>query len=187
MSKPLKIFIGNNDIALLISDLKLVFNGLGIETLSISDIPNASIIRVNVNYNFSEYKKWWFRGIRSRKLQRLLQDTINIHKNVWRKAIKEFDIFKFTWNSFKPDFSDFIELKNKGKTLKNIFACNEQMNLHQISEIIVEKLGISPKFNFLKDSYKDLKIIEDNSKMKKFLHNPKVPFYNGIDFLINEV
>ena len=56
MSKPLKIFIGNYDIASLISDLKLVFNGLGIETLSISDILNASIIRVNVNYNFSEYK-----------------------------------------------------------------------------------------------------------------------------------
>ena len=187
MSKPLKIFIGNKDIALQISDLKLVFNGLGIEILSISDIPNASIIRVNVDYNFSEYKKWWFRGIRSGKLQRLIQDTINIYKKVWRKPIKECDIFIFILNSFKPDFSNFIELKNKGKTLKNIFACNEQMNLHQILEIIDEKLGIIPKFNFLKDSSEDLKIIEDNSKMKKFLFNPKVPFYIGIDFLINEV
>ena len=64
---------------------------------------------------------------------------------------------------------------------------NENINLHQISEIIGKKLGISPKYIFLEDSSEDLKIIGDNSKMKKFLHNPKVPFDNGIEFLINEI
>ena len=64
---------------------------------------------------------------------------------------------------------------------------NENINLHQISEIIGQKLGISPKYIFLEDSSEDLKIIGDNSKMKKFLHNPKVPFDNGIEFLINEI
>tara|TARA_B110000046_G_scaffold168490_1_gene186922 strand:+ start:4907 stop:6148 length:1242 start_codon:yes stop_codon:yes gene_type:complete len=122
MVKSPKIFIGNNDVASQISDLKLVFKDLGFETLTVTDRPNASIIRGNVDYNFTEHKKLWFGGVRPRILQKWLQEKQHIEYKVWRQALKECDVFIFIWSSFQPDYSDFIELKKRGKTLINCFV-----------------------------------------------------------------
>lgn len=116
---PPKVFIGNNDVASQISDLKIAFKALGIETLTAMDRESGGVIKGHVDYNFTDYKKIWFGGVRPKKFQKWLQERQHIEYKVWRKAIKECDIFIFIWSSFKPDFSDFKELREKGKTVIN--------------------------------------------------------------------
>lgn len=117
-----KIFIGNNDIASQVSDLKVAFKSLGVDTLTAMDRKAGGVIKGNVDYNFTDYKKIWFGGVRPKIFQKWLQEQQHIEYKVWRKAVKECDIFIFIWSSFRPDFSDFKELREKGKIVINCFV-----------------------------------------------------------------
>jgi glycosyltransferase involved in cell wall biosynthesis len=112
-----KIFIGNTDIGSMISDFKIQFNALGIETLTAVDEEQSAITRGKVDYNFAAYKKRYFGGVRPRSLQKFLQDYYDIKNRIWRKALRECDTFIFIWNSFKKDYSDFAELKKRNKKI----------------------------------------------------------------------
>ena len=120
MSK--KIFIGNNDVASILSDMKVAYNEMGIETITVMDRETTVLDRCEVDYNFTKAKKIWFGGVRPRALQKWLQERQHIEYKVWRKAIKECDIFVFIWSSFKNDYSDIIELKKLGKKVIFLFC-----------------------------------------------------------------
>lgn len=117
-----KIFIGNNDVASILSDMKVAYHEMGIETITVMDRETTLLDRCEVDYNFTKAKKIWFGGVRPRSLQKWLQERQHIEYKVWRKAIRECDIFVFIWSTFKTDYSDIIELKKLGKKVIFLFC-----------------------------------------------------------------
>ena len=113
----MKVYIGNSDIGSMISDFKIHFKSMGADTLTAVDGEQPKIVRAEVDYYFSLHKKKYFGGVRPRKFQKLLQEHYDIKNKVWRKAVRECDIFLFIWNSFKNDFSDYKKLKELGKKI----------------------------------------------------------------------
>ena len=114
---------------------------MGFDTLTLMDREVAPIIRSEVDFNFTNYKKWWFGGIRPRKFQKWLQEKQHIEHRVWRKAIRECDIFVFKWSTFKSDYSDIEELKRLGKKIVYIF-CGDDVRWYYAAKQEYEKYGL---------------------------------------------
>ena len=136
----MKVCIGNNDVASIISDLKVVFAEYGVETITIMDRKTTVLDRCEVEYDFTTYKKMWFGGVRPRRFQKWLQELQHIEYKVWRKAIKECDIFIFIWSSFKKDYSDIIELKKLGKKVIFLF-CGDDVRWYYAAKQEYEMYG----------------------------------------------
>lgn len=120
----MKCFIGLIDIASQINDWRFGFNKLGIDTLSaVTDHDNV-MFKNNVDYKIGKmfpFKFW--PGVRPRTLQAYLQDRANPAKNyVFRKALKECDVFIYIFRPFYKDFRDFEEIRNRGKKIVYIYT-----------------------------------------------------------------
>src|SRR5689334_10021204 len=113
--KPRKIYMGNNDVASILSELRVVLGRMGVETLTVTDRPPGTGDLGLVDYNFSKFIKRQFTPVRPLRLRNYLRELQHIDRKVWRKAVKECDVFLFKWSSFKEDFSDWAELKRLGK------------------------------------------------------------------------
>ena len=70
-------------------------------------------------------KRYKFRGIRPIKLQQKLQRYFSPKERVFRKSLRQCDVFIFIWSSFKADFSDYKILKRKGKKIITMFVGSE--------------------------------------------------------------
>ena len=141
MKQRKKIFIGNTDVASILSDLKIAFAELGIETITVMDSETSVLDRCEVDYKFIDYKRFWFGGVRPRSLQKWLQERQHIEKRVWRKAIKECDIFIFIWSTFKFDYSDLAELKGLGKKVFFLF-CGDDARWYYAAKQEYEYYGL---------------------------------------------
>ena len=119
----MKIFIGLLDIASQLSDWKVGFKALGIETITASlkkqHVAQRNIVDIDLSKKFRPI----YRGVRPRKLQAYLQDKWDFHKNItFRKVLKECDTFIFIGSSFFQDYEDFKIIKEKGKKLICVFT-----------------------------------------------------------------
>ena len=142
--KPTKIYIGNSDLASIVTELKHVFEEVGIETLTAMDSVRNPYDRCEVDVNFTDYKKLWFGGVRPLSLQKWLQERQHIEYRTWRKAINTCDVFIFIWTTFKNDWSDLQQLKKLGKKVIILFcgsdirwydACNQEFDQYQFARL----------------------------------------------------
>ena len=118
-----KIFIGLYDIASQISDWKKGFSALGFETLTATLRKQHIVQRNEVDIDISKSWQLSYRGVRPKALQAHLQDKWHFAKNkVFKRALKECDIFIFIGAGFYEDYSDFKAIKEKGKKLICIFT-----------------------------------------------------------------
>lgn len=121
-----KIFIGLTNIASQFGDLSKALNKLGHETITAVNAGRNSIVHQPVDYDIIDKKHYYFRGVRPRSLQKFLYEKFgDPHTPVWKRAIKECDIFLFMWSSFKADHSDFAELKRLGKKVVSLQVGND--------------------------------------------------------------
>lgn len=118
------IFIGLINIASILGDFKKTFTSLGVKCITATHRNHGgNIIHNQVDYDFSQMKKYWFGGVRPRWVQRKLQQRwLEPQDRVWRKAIKECDTFIFIWNTFRPNNEDIILLKKMGKKVISVFV-----------------------------------------------------------------
>ena len=117
-----KVFIGLQDIASFIGDWRFGAEKSGSKVMSAVTAVNNVVTNSEIEYNFSKMKRYKFRGIRPIKLQQKLQTYFSPKERVFRKSLRQCDVFIFIWSSFKADFSDYKILKRKGKKIITMFV-----------------------------------------------------------------
>jgi len=118
-----KIFIGLEDIASQIGDFAYGFRKHGIETLTAvySSKTPRQLTTVDYHIEASVPPSEWFEDkALAKQVQELTRS--NLQQFIWEKALEECDTFLFLWYSFTLDFSDFAELKRRGKTIITFFV-----------------------------------------------------------------
>ncbi len=194
---PKKVFIGLSNIASQINDFTEGFNQLGIPTYTAVRDNETPIKynKVDVKIPFDKKVKFWFPGVRPKKLQRYLQDKFtvypkNVLKEVWERAIKECDTFIFMYGTFTPNSSDLAELRRLGKKIvifcvgSDIYwpnAGDQDFKLHGLeptkySKEYLESVNINEKLEYLRNAekYADL-IISGPALSQLFLR----PYFRG--------
>ncbi|MBN8704018.1 MAG: glycosyltransferase [Bacteroidetes bacterium] len=125
--KTPKIFIGNTDVASVISELKIVFKeDFGIDTLTLQDERQNNFDKGEVDVALNEIKDWipYFKPRRiSSRIKPRWEKFITEY--YFKKALKECDVFIYIWKSFYPDYSDFERIKAAGKKLVVVFCGND--------------------------------------------------------------
>jgi hypothetical protein len=143
----LKVFIGLTDISSLIGILKIGFEKNGYDVMTASTESSnpmlSNIVDFNIDRLFPAPFKF-FPGIRPKKFQKYLQQYCNPAKNyVFKKALKECDIFIFMYNTFYDDFSDLEILKKYGKKVVFIFTGGHEIWYFAAKQEF-EKFGMRP-------------------------------------------
>lgn len=116
------IYIGNHNIASQVTDLKIGLEKQGHQVFVGVHEINSIITESDVDFNFSLMKKYKFRGVRPIRLQRKLQTYFSPRNRVFRRMVRQCDIFIFVWSSFESDRSDYEYLKKKGKKIITFFV-----------------------------------------------------------------
>ena len=118
MTSPIrKVFVGCTDIASLIQEFTHGFAAHGIECFSV--VHQQSAIqgsKCDVNIENLTPRHDWFRDKAMGEQARAYVKQELTHYT-WQRALKECDTFLFLWDSFRPDFQDLIELRNRGKRI----------------------------------------------------------------------
>ena len=123
-----KIFIGLENIASQINDLKKGFESIGYNTLTAACNTTSTIVnnKTGIDLFYSDYSspRFWFKGVRPRWLQKKLQDITkkNQRSEIMKRAVEECDIFFFVWTTFKDNHSDLAYLKKLGKKVIVLFV-----------------------------------------------------------------
>jgi len=138
-----KIFIGLNNLGGLLTEMKYVFGKLNVETLTATfGDPGPIIYGGGVDYDFSQYKKRMYTPVRPLWLREWLREKDHIEKKVWRKALKECDVFIYIWRrAFKEGYADYSELKKSGKKIINIF-CGDDVRWYHSQKQEFESYGM---------------------------------------------
>jgi len=120
-----KIFIGFENIASMITDYKMGFESLGLRTIA-AVYQSSPIQHTIVDYNFNELIPK-IDGAESQEIgHKVRNEFVNrLKRQIWERALRECDIFIFIWSSFIPDFSDYVELKRRGKKIATFFVGND--------------------------------------------------------------
>lgn len=139
----MKIYLGNNNLAGQLSDIKRGFEKLGVDSIVATNTKGGPGDMGYVDYNFSEHKYYEFKNVRPSKLQVALRDLFNMEGKVFRKALKECDVFIFMWDTFKYDYSDLAVLKKKGKKVIHIF-CGDDARWYFSEKQEFESYGLRP-------------------------------------------
>jgi glycosyltransferase involved in cell wall biosynthesis len=139
-----KIFIGLEDIASQIGDWRKGFNTLGYETFTASLGRKHIAQRMDVDVDISSLFKLSYRGVRPRKLQHHLQDKWHFTKNrVFKRALRECDVFVMIGSSFYNDVDDFRIIKESGKKLVCILT-GEDCRWYYTMKQEFEMYGLEP-------------------------------------------
>ena len=138
-----KIFIGLVNLATMLTDFRNAFKKLGADTLTASHGDDHPADAGAVDYDFSKYDTRMFTPVRPLWFREWLRDRQHIRKKVWRKALKECDTFIFIWSTFNRDFSDYAELKKRGKKVITVF-CGDDVRWHYGQEQELKKFGLRP-------------------------------------------
>lgn len=120
----MKVFIGLNNVASVFSDLKNGFDDFGIETFTVSRYLSSSvIIHDYADFNTAKVKSS-LPPLKPRILNSLVRKVWGklVDAYIFRKAVKECDVFVFISSSFREDFADLEYLKRKGKKIVCVFV-----------------------------------------------------------------
>lgn len=119
----MRVFIGLTNIASMFGDLRDAFAELGVATYTVSRHAPAVISGDQSDFNIHKAKGYipYFKPRRiSARLKSWWDSKIDDY--VYKKAVKDCDIFIFFWDTFKPDHSDLAELKKKNKLIVSVFV-----------------------------------------------------------------
>ena len=165
-----KIFIGLIDIASVIEDWKFGFKKLGIDTITASHGHMTPMHRNKVDYDIDKlFPLKFFPGVRPRKLQAYLQDRANPAKNfVFRKALRECDIFVYIFRGFYKDFKDFEIIRDRGKKLVYIFTGGHERWYYaakqEFDKFAMNPMEINPEYystlDYLENSLRIVRNVE---------------------------
>jgi hypothetical protein len=139
----LKIFLGNNNLAGQLSDIKACFSNLGIDCIAATYGINKHTSMGGIDYDFSKYKYYPFKNVRPTKLKLFLRNLFNVEGKIFRKAIKECEVFIFMWDTFHYEYSDLALLKKKGKKIIHIF-CGDDVRWYYSEKQEFESFGLRP-------------------------------------------
>lgn len=119
----MKVFLGLTNIASMYLDLKESFKQKGVDTLIIENSFKENIIQ-----NYSDFNIQKAKGIipyfKPRRISVRLKSYWNkkVDAYIFKRAIKECDVFIFFWGTFLTDHSDLQKLKSANKTIINVFV-----------------------------------------------------------------
>lgn len=118
-----KVFIGLTEIASQINQYKKGFENSGYQTLTA--VLNRTSYNISETYDFNIPSV--VPEIKDKLYDKYLDSiTLRLYKKfLWRKAIKECDIFLFIWSSFYVNHKDYAILKKLGKKIITIFVGND--------------------------------------------------------------
>ena len=117
------VFVGLTDIASLIKEYSFGFESLGIKVTSAIFKKTHVAQSSNPTHDLSKLPRWIYRGVRPRKLQSWLQDHGNFPKNaLFNKILSQTDLFVFIDRSFYFDYSDFAEIRKRGKKIISVLT-----------------------------------------------------------------
>jgi glycosyltransferase involved in cell wall biosynthesis/Tfp pilus assembly protein PilF len=120
-----KIFIGFTNIASMITDYKMGFEALGLRAIT-AVYQSSPIQHTVVDYNFSELiAKIDVAASQETGHKDRNEPAKKLKRQIWERSLRECDVFIFIWNSFLPDFSDYAELKKRGKKIVTFFVGND--------------------------------------------------------------
>ncbi|WP_323757907.1 glycosyltransferase [Roseivirga sp.] len=141
----MKVFIGLNNIASVFSDLKNGFSDLGIDTFIVSRyISSSVIIHDYADFNTAKVKDS-LPTLKPRILNSLVRKVWGklVDAYIFRKAVKECDVFVFISSSFREDFADLEYLKRKGKKIVCVFV-GDDVRWFFAMEQEFKKHGLAP-------------------------------------------
>ncbi len=117
-----KIFIGFENIASMITDYKMGFESLGLRTIT-AVYQSSPIQHTVVDYNFAELIRKMDVAASQEAGHKNRNESVNrLKRQIWERSLRECDIFIFIWSSFNPDFSEYAELKKRGKKIVTFFV-----------------------------------------------------------------
>jgi glycosyltransferase involved in cell wall biosynthesis len=119
----MRIFLGLTNIASMYGDLKQNFRDLGVEVYAVEKHISAIINNNDADFTIQKAKDrvpYFKPGRISVPLKSTWEKKVD--KYIYKKALKECDVFIFFWDTFKPDYSDLEEIKKAGKTIITVFV-----------------------------------------------------------------
>jgi hypothetical protein len=143
----MKIFIGTEEIASLLSDLAFGFRELGYDVTTYATAKNKfyathkyDVIRGMLVNDIIKYSKWKYFPARLKDYSQRIDKLISIPFLKWknRKLIEEHDLFIFIWSPWLHESSLFPLLKKKGKKIicmhigtdvRHVSAFQQQYNI----------------------------------------------------------
>lgn len=148
-NKKPKIYIGNTNIASQINDFKSGFEELGYRTMtgytSSSDIIDDSPLDYCLReyYNTNAISSFLYQKTRPKSFRKYFTPKTNGYDYIFKKAIKECDIFLFMWSTFKKDLSDLKLLKKLKKKIIFFFVGSDIV-WRQGQELDFKSKGLEP-------------------------------------------
>ncbi|HYG50126.1 MAG TPA: glycosyltransferase [Flavobacteriales bacterium] len=123
----MRIFIGTNNVANILTGIQAGFEELGHET--------TVLLKEKSRYYADEkfttvYRKWDDRKFKNQFLTKVKEkiDFLRQAKKLdsyLESSVSTTDLFIFCWSSFKTDFSDYAFLKKRNKKIVTLFAGSE--------------------------------------------------------------
>lgn len=150
----MKVFIGLTDIGSQIGAFKEGFEKNGFEVLTAVFDQSNPMLKNEADFVIDKYfpaPLKYFPGIRPRSLQLFLKEKCNPSKNyIFKKAIKECEIFVFMFNTFYSDFNDLELLKKLNKKIVFIFTGGHEIWYHAAKQdferLKMRPLEINPEY-----------------------------------------
>jgi glycosyltransferase involved in cell wall biosynthesis len=203
-AKVKKVFIGWTDTASQVGVYKKGFAAHGVEALTAIDIQHSSNVTGESDYNLDAMVPHLKSlGTDDKSTQRIVRNAFKrqLKEIIWKKALKECDTFFFIWNSFKGDYSDYAELKRRGKRIITNFvghdvrwgpAMEQEFSMYGFQPIEysgdpLEWMKLSKQLHYLRtaEKYSDLIISLTNQGQLEL--RPYYNFYYPLDLdLITE-
>ena len=120
----MKVFIGTVNIASQIPDWERGFKAIGCDTLTASIRNYAFMMEGDIDYNLSVDR---FQSLRPHRITKYFKPYLNKlfgnqFEYVFKKALKECDLFVFIWDSLLPEFKDLEIIKANGKKIVFIYV-----------------------------------------------------------------
>lgn len=115
--------MGLTNIASMYLDLKESFNDKDVRTLIVNKNSTHKIIHNYSDFNIQKAKNRipYFRPRRISVRLKAIWDK-QVDEYIYKKALKECDVFIFFWDTFSNDYSDLKKIKEANKTIINVFV-----------------------------------------------------------------
>jgi hypothetical protein len=123
-----KVFIGMADVASQVGVYREGFEANGVEVMTAIHARGAAVVENKSDYviesDIPEESSLFPGDKQDKQVQKIIRDSFKneLKGYIWEKALKECDVFFFMWYSFKSDYSDYIELKSRGKRIITNFV-----------------------------------------------------------------
>lgn len=138
----MKIFIGLENVASLYHEYSMGFRALGHEVFTVTDVDRQHFGLASVDLPIPALVEEKLRRERTADPARREHWANVYRKMAWEKAL-ESDICLFIWKTFRPDASDIVELKRRGKKVIIRF-CGSEVRDFDVAEQCRQHYDMAP-------------------------------------------